>query len=103
MEQQHPTIALEETAILIARGKDVADVMAAVNFAREHVLTLAVRDGGRSGPGLGTCDEGLVVDLSGMKVFASIPPRSPLASKAAAPKARWTMPRIPSGWPLPSS
>src|SRR5438477_9578311 len=52
---------------LIARCVDVADVIAAVNFAREHKLTLAVRGGGHSGPGLGTCDDGLVIDLSGMK------------------------------------
>ena len=43
---------------LIVRCVDVADVMAAVNFAREHQLTLAVRGGGHSGPGLGTCDDG---------------------------------------------
>jgi FAD/FMN-containing dehydrogenase len=52
---------------LIAHCVDVADVMAAVNFAREHALTLAVRGGGHSGPGLGTVDGGLVIDLSGMK------------------------------------
>ena len=52
---------------LIARCVDVADVMAAVNFARDHQLTLAVRGGGHNGPGLGTCDDGLVIDLSGMK------------------------------------
>jgi FAD/FMN-containing dehydrogenase len=52
---------------LIARCVDVADVIAAVNFARDHQLTLAVRGGGHSGPGLGTCDGGLVVDLSDMK------------------------------------
>lgn len=52
---------------LIARCMDVADVIAAVSFAREQKLTLAVRGGGHSGPGLGTCDDGLVIDLSGMK------------------------------------
>ncbi len=52
---------------LIARCVDVADVIAAVNFAREQKLTLAVRGGGHSGPGLGTCDDGLVIDLSEMK------------------------------------
>jgi FAD/FMN-containing dehydrogenase len=52
---------------LIARCVDVADVIAAVNFAREHQLTLAVRGGGHSGPGLGTCDDGLVIDLTQMK------------------------------------
>lgn len=52
---------------LIARCVDVADVIAAVNFARERHLPLAVRGGGHNGPGLGTCDDGLVIDLSGMK------------------------------------
>src|SRR5436309_1528842 len=58
---------IEKRPALIARCRDVADVMAAVNFAREHELTLAVRGGGHSGPGLGTWDGGLVVDLSDMK------------------------------------
>ncbi len=52
---------------LIARCVDVADVIAAVNFARDHRLALAVRGGGHNGPGLGTCDDGLVIDLSHMK------------------------------------
>jgi FAD/FMN-containing dehydrogenase len=53
--------------VLIARCVDVADVIAAVNFARDHQLILAVRGGGHNGPGLGTCDDGLVIDLSDMK------------------------------------
>lgn len=51
----------------IARCADAADVMAAVNFARERDLVLAVRGGGHSGPGFGVCDGGLVIDLSAMR------------------------------------
>src|SRR5450631_1539793 len=58
---------IEKRPAPIARCVDVADVMVAVNFAREHELTLVVRGGGHSGPGLGTCDDGLVIDLAGMK------------------------------------
>jgi len=58
---------IDKNPALIARCVDVADVIAAVNFAREHKLPLAVRGGGHNGPGLGTCDDGLVIDLSGMK------------------------------------
>jgi FAD/FMN-containing dehydrogenase len=52
---------------LVVRSVDVADVISAVNFAREQGLPLAVRGGGHNGPGLGTCDGGLVIDLSHMK------------------------------------
>ena len=52
---------------LIARCVDVADVIAAVNFARENELTLAVRGGGHNGGGLGVWNGGLVIDLSRMK------------------------------------
>ena len=52
---------------LIVYCRDVADVMHCVNFAREQSLLLAVRGGGHNGGGLGTCDEGLVIDLSGLK------------------------------------
>jgi FAD/FMN-containing dehydrogenase len=52
---------------LIARCTDVADVIAAVNFGRERGLDIAVRGGGHNGAGLGSCDEGLVIDLSGLR------------------------------------
>lgn len=51
----------------IARCADVSDVITAVSFAREHELLLAVRGGGHNGGGLGSCDDGLVIDLSRMK------------------------------------
>src|SRR5271167_3632903 len=52
---------------LIARCVDVADVMAAVEYGRESGLLTAIRGGGHNGGGLGTCDGGLVIDLSRMK------------------------------------
>jgi FAD/FMN-containing dehydrogenase len=48
----------------IVRCSDIADVMAAVNIARENGLLLAVRGCGHNGAGIGVCDRGLVIDLS---------------------------------------
>ena len=52
---------------MIVMCADVADVMASVNFGRENDLLVAVRGGGHNGGGLGLCDDGLVIDLSGLK------------------------------------
>ena len=52
---------------VIARCADVADVIAAVNFGRGSGLLTAIRGGGHNGGGLGTIDDGLVVDLSPMR------------------------------------
>jgi FAD/FMN-containing dehydrogenase len=51
----------------VVRCADSADVIAAVSYARDHGLDLAVRAGGHSVPGFGTCDDGIVVDLSPMR------------------------------------
>src|SRR5688572_25095700 len=51
----------------IVRCAGVADVVAAVNFARQHGLQVAVRGGGHNAAGLAVCDEGLVIDLSPMR------------------------------------
>jgi FAD/FMN-containing dehydrogenase len=58
---------IDKRPALIARCVDVADVIQAVNFARENGLTLAIRGGGHNGGGLGSCDDGLVIDLARMK------------------------------------
>jgi FAD/FMN-containing dehydrogenase len=52
---------------VIARCCDVADVIAALNFGRHHDLLVAVRGGGHNGAGLGSCDGGIVIDLSPLK------------------------------------
>ena len=52
---------------LIAQCADVADVIACVRFARDTDILVAVRGGGHNGAGLGTCDDGLVIDLSPMR------------------------------------
>ncbi|MDN3519389.1 FAD-binding oxidoreductase [Aquisalimonas lutea] len=52
---------------LIARCCDTADVATAVRFGRDQGLVVALRGGGHNGPGLGSCDDGLLIDLSGMK------------------------------------
>jgi FAD binding domain/Berberine and berberine like len=52
---------------IIARCSGVADVVSAVNFARENELLVAVRGGGHNVSGKAVCDDGIVIDLSGMK------------------------------------
>lgn len=52
---------------MIVKCVDVADVIAAVNFGRDEKLLTAVRGGGHNAGGLGICDGGLVIDLSGIK------------------------------------
>ncbi len=59
--------SIDRQPALIARCAGVADVIAAVRFARDQGLLVAVRSGGHSYPGLSVCDAGMVIDLGGMK------------------------------------
>jgi FAD/FMN-containing dehydrogenase len=52
---------------LIASAADAGDVAKVVSFAAAEKLLLAVRGAGHNGAGLGTCDDGVVLDLSGLK------------------------------------
>jgi FAD/FMN-containing dehydrogenase len=55
---------IDRRPALLARCADADDVAAVVRFAAEHDLLLAIRGGGHNGAGLGTCDDGVVIDLS---------------------------------------
>jgi FAD/FMN-containing dehydrogenase len=60
----------------IARCTGSADVMAAVRFAREQRLPIAVRCGGHNVAGNSVCDDGLVIDLSSMRSVRVDPSRA---------------------------
>jgi len=67
--------AIDRRPALVVRCADVADVMSCVAFARDNRMPLAIRAGGHSAPGFGTCDDGLVADLSAMKGIRVDPAR----------------------------
>jgi FAD/FMN-containing dehydrogenase len=59
--------AINRRPRLIARCLGTADVIAAVRFARDHNLEIAIRGGGHNVAGTAVCDDGMVIDLSAMR------------------------------------
>src|SRR5512145_2936203 len=67
--------AIDRYPRLIARCRGTADVAAAVRFAREHDLEIAMRGGGHNVAGTAVCDDGIVIDLSAMRAVRVDPDR----------------------------
>jgi len=64
---------IDRRPALIARCRNAADVMASVNFAREHGLAIAIRCGGHNVAGYAVCDGGLMIDMSLMNDVQVVP------------------------------
>src|SRR5580704_6558259 len=83
---------IDKRPALIVRCVDVADVIAAVDYARTNNVLTAIRGGGHNGGGLGTCDGGLVIDLSPMKgVRVDSAARTVRVAAGVASGVTWTM------------
>ncbi len=65
--------AIDRRPVYIARCAGTADVAAAVRFARDRNLEIAVRGGGHNVAGTAVCDEGIVIDLSAMRAVSVDP------------------------------
>jgi FAD/FMN-containing dehydrogenase len=75
---------IDRRPAVIVRCTTAADVRAAVDFARENGLALAVRGGGHSVPGFGTVDDGVVADLSGMRAVTVDPAKRTARAEGGA-------------------
>ena len=69
---------------LIARCAGAADVIASVQFARDHQLLVSVRGGGHNIVGFALCDGGLMIDLSRMKSVRVDPVRQTARAEGGA-------------------
>jgi FAD/FMN-containing dehydrogenase len=89
---------IQRQPVLIARCTGTADVLAAVRFAREHELPIAIRGGAHAVAGHAVCDGGLVIDLSTMTGVRVDPLAGTIQAQGGVCGATSTMRVKPSGW-----
>ena len=58
---------IEKTPALVVQPTGTADVVTAVNFAREHDISLSIRGGGHNIAGIALADRGLTIDMSRLR------------------------------------
>ena len=73
---------IDRSPAVIVRCADPADVVAAVNFARDQQQVVAVHSGGHSAAGSSVCDGGFMIDLSPMKGIRVDPARATVRAEA---------------------
>ncbi len=66
---------IDRRPALIARCRDEADVIAAVNFGRESGMTMGIRGGGHGAAGLCVGDDALVIDLAPLR-YVRVDPKA---------------------------
>jgi len=75
---------IDKHPALVVRCVDVADVSSAVGFATEQHLEVAIRSGAHNGPGFGTVEGGMVIDLSRMRGIRVDPEEKTVRVEAGA-------------------
>jgi hypothetical protein len=90
---------IDRRPAVVVRVEDASDVAAAVDFGRENELPLAIRGGSHSVPGFDTIDDGVAIDLSGMRGVSVNRAKRTARSQGAPPGATSTPPRTSTAWP----
>ena len=88
-----------KTPALVLQPTSAADVAAGVGFAREHGLLVSIKGGGHNIAGTSIAEDGLVLDMSGMREV-TVDPDARLAQVGPGCRlGRSTRPPRPTGWP----
>jgi FAD/FMN-containing dehydrogenase len=95
--------AIDRRPRLIAQCIGTTDVVAAVRFARDHDLEIAIRGGGHNVAGTAVCDDGIVIDLSAMRAVRVDPADRRAWCRVVHSGATSTTRRRRADWPPPAA